>query len=172
MIQIGDRLPAITVYEYNAIEGQCAIGPVPVDVAAASTGKTVALFALPGAFTPTCSQRHLPGYIEHCAALRAAGVDEIWCCSVNDPFVMGAWGKQHGATGKVRMMGDGDAAFTRAVGLTLDLSGRGFGLRSQRYSMLVRDGVVQRLNVENGDDFALNDAQTLVQQAQALQSAR
>jgi peroxiredoxin len=106
-------------------------------VAKATAGKTIALFALPGAFTPTCSAKHVPGYLENHAALTAAGVDEIWCVSVNDAFVMGAWGRELHAAGKVRMLGDGDAEFTKATGLTLDLTGKGLGLRSNRYSLVL-----------------------------------
>jgi peroxiredoxin len=137
-----------------------------VEVTAAAAGKTIALFALPGAFTPTCSAKHVPGYIEQHQALRAAGVDEVWCVSVNDAFVMGAWGRDQGTAGKVRMMGDGSAEFSKAVGLTLDLNARGMGLRSNRYSMLIKDGVVQTLNVEGAGQFEVSDADTLLAQAQ------
>ncbi|MGA1725705.1 MAG: peroxiredoxin, partial [Burkholderiaceae bacterium] len=138
----------------------------PVEVTAAAAGKTIALFALPGAFTSTCSAKHVPGYIEQHQALRAAGVDEVWCVSVNDAFVMGAWGRDQGTAGKVRMMGDGSAEFSKAVGLTLDLNARGMGLRSNRYSMLIKDGVVQTLNVEGAGQFEVSDADTLLAQAQ------
>ena len=149
MIKVGDTLPHTTLMEYSEVEGEgCSIGPNAIDVAKASAGKTIALFALPGAFTPTCSAKHVPGYIDRLADLKAAGVDEIWCVSVNDAFVMGAWGRELHATGKVRMMADGDAEFTKATGLTLDLTGKGLGLRSNRYSMLVKDGKVQSLNIE------------------------
>jgi peroxiredoxin len=136
-------------------------------VAKAAAGKTVALFALPGAFTPTCSAKHVPGYIEKFSELTAAGVDEIWCVSVNDAFVMGAWARDLKAAGKVRMLGDGDAAFTKATGLTLDLTGRGMGLRSTRYSMLVKDGKVATLNVEAPGKFEVSDAGTMLAQAKA-----
>ena len=128
-------------------------------------GKTVIVFSLPGAFTPTCSAKHLPGYIEQAEAFKAAGVDEIWCVSVNDAFVMGAWGREQNATGKVRMIADGDAAFAKATGLTLDLNGKGLGLRSNRYSMLVKDGKVVTLNVEAPGKFEVSDAATLLAQA-------
>ena len=137
-----------------------------MEVTAAAAGKTIALFALPGAFTPTCSAKHVPGYIEQHQALCAAGVDEVWCVSVNDAFVMGAWGRDQGTAGKVRMMGDGSAEFSKAVGLTLDLNARGMGLRSKRYSMLIKDGVVQTLNVEGAGQFEVSDADTLLAQAQ------
>jgi peroxiredoxin len=167
MIQIGDKLPAATLYEFVDVETEgCSIGPNPVNVPQAAAGKTIALFALPGAFTPTCSAKHVPGYIAQFDALRAAGVDEIWCVSVNDAFVMGAWGRDQGTAGKVRMMGDGSAEFAQAVGLTLDLNARGMGLRSNRYSMLVKDGVVQSLNVEGPGQFEVSDADTILAQAQ------
>lgn len=167
MLKIGDSLPSATLYEFIdvATEG-CSLGPNPVDVAKAAAGKTIALFALPGAYTPTCSAQHVPGYVESAAALRAAGVDEIWCVSVNDAFVMGAWGRELGTAGKVRMLGDGSADFTRATGLTLDLATKGLGLRSQRYSALVKNGVVQTLNIEAPGKFEVSDATTMLRQAQ------
>jgi glutaredoxin/glutathione-dependent peroxiredoxin len=166
MLNVGDKLPAGTLYEFIEIEGEgCSLGPNAFDVAKAAAGKTVAVFALPGAYTPTCSAQHLPGYVQAAEQLKAAGVDEIWCVSVNDAFVMGAWGREHATAGKVRMMGDGSAAFTQATGLTLDLAARGMGLRSQRYSMLVVDGVVKTLNVEAGGKFEVSDAQTMLKQA-------
>ena len=168
MIKVGDTLPEATLMEYSEVEGNgCSIGPNPVPVAKAAAGKTVALFALPGAFTPTCSAKHVPGYLEKFNELQAAGVDEIWCVSVNDAFVMGAWARDLKAAGKVRMLGDGDAAFTKATGLTLDLTGRGMGLRSTRYSMLVKDGKVATLNVEAPGKFEVSDAGTLLAQAKA-----
>jgi peroxiredoxin len=167
MIQVGDSLPTATLMEYSEVEGEgCSIGPNPVDVAKASAGKTIALFALPGAFTPTCSAKHVPGYVENQAALQAAGVDEIWCVSVNDAFVMGAWARDQKTAGKVRMLADGSADFAKATGLTLDLTARGMGLRSNRYSMLVRDGKVAALNVEAPGKFEVSDAATLLKQAQ------
>lgn len=166
MIKVGDTLPEATLMEYSEVEGNgCSIGPNAVNVSKASAGKTVALFALPGAFTPTCSAKHVPGYLEKFGELRAAGVDEIWCVSVNDAFVMGAWARDLKAAGKVRMLGDGDANFTKATGLTLDLTGRGMGLRSNRYSMLIRDGKVTTLNVEAPGKFEVSDAGTMLAQA-------
>jgi peroxiredoxin len=143
------------------------LGPNPVDVTKASAGKTIALFALPGAFTPTCSAKHVPGYLETFGALKASGVDEIWCISVNDAFVMGAWAREQKSVGKVRMLADGDASFTKATGLTLDLTGKGLGLRSNRYSMLVKDGRVATLNIEAPGKFEVSDAATLLGQAKA-----
>ena len=168
MIKVGDTLPATTLMEYSDVEGEgCSIGPNAVDVAKASAGKTIALFALSGAFTPTCSAKHVPGYVEHFAELKAAGVDEIWCLSVNDAFVMGAWAREQKAGGKVRMLADGSADFAKATGLTLDLTAKGMGLRSNRYSMLVKDGKVASLNVEGPGKFEVSDAATLLAQAKA-----
>ncbi|MBB2778491.1 UNVERIFIED_ORG: peroxiredoxin [Comamonas terrigena] len=168
MIKVGDALPAVKLMEYVEVEGNgCSIGPNPVELPQAAAGKTIALFAVPGAFTPTCSAKHLPGYIEQAEVFKAAGVDEIWCVSVNDAFVMGAWGREQNATGKVRMIADGDAAFAKATGLTLDLNGKGLGLRSNRYSMLVKDGKVVSLNVEGPGKFEVSDAATLLAQAKA-----
>ena len=166
MIKVGDALPQATLMEYSEVEGEgCSIGPNAVDVSKATAGKTVAIFGLPGAFTPTCSAKHVPGYVEGQAALKAAGVDEIWCVSVNDAFVMGAWARDQKTAGKVRMLADGSAAFAKATGLTLDLEARGMGLRSNRYSMLVKDGKVTALNVEGPGKFEVSDAATLLAQA-------
>lgn len=168
MIKIGDTLPATTLMEFSEVEGNgCSLGPNAVDVAKAAAGKTIALFAVPGAFTPTCSVKHLPGYIDNLAELKAAGVDEIWCVSVNDAFVMGAWAREQKTLGKLRMLADGSAAFAQATGLTLDLTARGMGLRSSRYSMLVKDGKVASLNVEETGKFDVSDAATLLAQAKA-----
>ncbi len=165
MLKVGDKLPSATLQEYNDDEGNgCSLGPNPVDVQQASQGKTIAIFALPGAFTPTCSAKHVPGYLTQFDALRDAGIDEIWCISVNDAFVMGAWARDQRCAGKVRMLADGSADFTRAVGLTLDLSARGMGTRSQRYSMIVADGVVSAINVEAPGKFEVSDAETLLGQ--------
>ena len=166
MIKVGDSLPAATLMEFSEVEGGgCSLGPNPVDVSKATAGKTIALFGLPGAFTPTCSAKHVPGYMEKQAELKAAGVDEIWCVSVNDAFVMGAWARDQKSAGKVRMLADGDAAFVKATGLTLDLTGKGLGLRSNRYSMLVKDGKVASLNIEGPGKFEVSDAATLLAQA-------
>jgi peroxiredoxin len=168
MIQVGDTLPASTLMEYSEVEGEgCSIGPNAVDVAKATAGKTIALFALPGAYTPTCSAKHVPGYVQHFEDFKAAGVDEIWCVSVNDAFVMGAWAREQHTGAKVRMLADGSADFTKATGLTLDLTSRGMGLRSNRYSMLVKDGKVATLNVEGPGKFEVSDAGTLLAQAKA-----
>lgn len=166
MIKIGDALPHVTLYELPlAADGSCsAEGPQELVLPDAAAGKTIALFSLPGAFTPTCSEQHVPGYLEQHEALRAAGVDEIWCMAVNDAFVMSAWGAQLGVGDRIRMIADGDAAFAQATGLTLDLSGKGFGVRSQRFSMLVRDGKVEQLNIEAPGKFQVSDAETLLGQ--------
>ncbi len=166
MIQVGDTLPAAVLMEYSEVEGEgCSIGPNAVDVAKATAGKTIALFALPGAYTPTCSAKHVPGFVQHFDDFKAAGVDEIWCVSVNDAFVMGAWARDQKTGTKVRMLADGSADFTKATGLTLDLTSRGMGLRSNRYSMLVKDGKVASLNVEGPGKFEVSDAGTLLAQA-------
>ncbi|MDC2861275.1 MULTISPECIES: peroxiredoxin [unclassified Delftia] len=168
MIKVGDALPAATLMEYVEVEGNgCSIGPNPVKLPEAAAGKTIAVFAVPGAFTPTCSAKHVPGFVEQAEAFKAAGVDEIWCLSVNDAFVMGAWARDQKTDGKVRMLADGDAAFAKATGLTLDLNGKGLGLRSNRYSMLVKDGKVITLNVEGPGKFEVSDAATLLGQAKA-----
>ncbi|SFU98539.1 Peroxiredoxin [Paenacidovorax caeni] len=166
MIKVGEALPAATLMEFVEVEGNgCSLGPNPVDVQKATAGKTIALFAVPGAFTPTCSAQHVPGYVAQAEAFKAAGVDEIWCLAVNDAFVMGAWARDQKTAGKVRMLADGDAAFAKATGLTLDLHGKGLGLRSNRYSMLVKDGKVVTLNVEAPGKFEVSDAATLLAQA-------
>jgi len=166
MLKVGDKLPTGTLQEFVEVEGNgCSIGPNSFDIAQATAGKRIAIFGLPGAYTPTCSAKHVPGFVENADALKAAGVDEIWCVSVNDAFVMGAWGREQKSGGKVRMMADGSAEFAKATGLTLDLTARGMGLRSQRYSMLVDDGVVKALNVEGPGKFEVSDAATLLSQA-------
>lgn len=164
-IQIGDRLPEATLSEFIEIETEgCSLGPNTFNVADLVKGKTIAIFGLPGAYTPTCSAQHLPGYIQLSEQLKAKGVDEIWCVSVNDAFVMGAWGRDQKATGIVRMMADGSGTFTKALGLEFDLTAKGLGVRSQRYSMLVEDGVVKQLNLENGGGFAVSSAEKLLEQ--------
>ena len=168
MIKVGEALPAATLMEFVEVEGNgCSLGPNPVDVQKATAGKTIALFAVPGAFTPTCSAQHVPGYVAQAEAFKAAGVDEIWCLAVNDAFVMGAWGRDQKVGGKVRMIADGDAAFAKAVGLTLDLNGKGLGLRANRFSMLVKDGKVATLNVEGPGKFEVSGADTMLAQAKA-----
>ncbi|KAF1018615.1 MAG: Peroxiredoxin [Paracidovorax wautersii] len=168
-INIGDSLPDLTLAEYSDVEGEgCSIGPNPVKLREAASGKTIALFAVPGAFTPTCSAQHVPGYLAELDALKAAGVDEVWCLSVNDPFVMGAWAREQKAVGKIRFIADGSAAFAQATGLTLDLTAKGLGLRSNRYSALVKDGLLVSLNVEGPGKFEVSDAKTLLGQARSF----
>jgi peroxiredoxin len=164
-IKVGDRLPDATLSEFIDVETEgCTLGPNTFKVSDLTRGKKIAIFGLPGAYTPTCSAKHVPGYIAHADALKAKGVDEIWCVSVNDAFVMGAWGREQKATGIVRMMGDGSAEFTKAIGMEFDLTARGMGVRSQRYSMLVEDGVVKQLNLEAPGKFEVSNAETLLGQ--------
>jgi peroxiredoxin len=164
-ITIGDKLPDGTLAEFieTATEG-CSLGPNKFQVADLVKGKKIAIFGLPGAFTPTCSVQHVPGYVANADALKAKGVDEIWCISVNDAFVMGAWGREQKATGIVRMMADGNADFTKALGLDADFGKHGMGTRSKRYSLLVEDGVVTQLNLEAGGGFEVSNAETLLKQ--------
>lgn len=157
-IKVGDKLPEATFMEMTAD------GPKPVSSADVFGGRTVALFAVPGAYTPTCSARHLPGFVDKAGEFKAKGVDEIVCTSVNDVFVMGAWGKSTNSDAAVRMLADGNGAFAQALGLELDASGFGMGKRSQRYSMLVKDGVVAELNVEQGGEFKVSSADYLLGQ--------
>lgn len=169
MIKVGDKLPAGKLQEFIEVEGNgCSLGPNTFEVEASTAGKKIAIFGLPGAYTPTCSAKHVPGYVEKYDELKKAGIDEIWCVSVNDAFVMGAWGRDQHSGGKVRMMADGSADFTKATGLTLDLTARGMGLRSNRYSMLVVDGVVKTLNIEGPGKFEVSDAATMLGQAQQI----
>ena len=158
-IQIGDRIPEATFAQATAE------GPKPVNTADVFAGKTVALFAVPGAFTPTCSARHLPGFKDHLQDIRAKGVDTVACISVNDAFVMKAWADSQGIEDEsIVMLADGNGELTRALGLVLDGSGFGLGERSQRYSMLVKDGVVTELNVEQGGEFKVSSAEHLLAQ--------
>jgi len=139
-------------------------GPERISTADLCAGRTIALFSVPGAFTPTCSAKHLPGFIEQADALRAKGVDEIVCTAVNDAFVMGAWGKSAGADGKVTMLADGNGDFAKAMGLEMDGTGFGMGHRGQRFSMLVRDGIIEQLNVEAPGEFRVSTADYLLGQ--------
>jgi peroxiredoxin len=165
-IKVGDRVPEGTLTEFiETATESCALGPNAFQVADLVKGKKIAVFAVPGAFTPTCSAKHLPGFVQSADAIRAKGVDEIWCVSVNDAFVMGAWGREQKCEGKVRMLADGAAIWTKALGLELDLIARGMGVRSQRYSMLLEDGVVKKLNIEAAGKFEVSDAATMLAQA-------
>lgn len=162
-IKVGDRLPPGTLSEYIDVETEaCKIGANQFPVDALTRGKKVVIFGLPGAFTPTCSAQHVPSYIKHYDELKAKGVDEIFCLSVNDAFVMGAWAKNLNAAGKVRMMGDGSAAYTKALGLELDLTARGMGVRCQRFSALVEDGVVKELKIEAPGKFEVSGAEPML----------
>lgn len=164
-IKVGDTLPDATLREFIEVEGNgCSVGPNAFKVADLAKGRKIAIFGLPGAFTPTCSAQHVPSYLNNYDKLKAKGVDEIWCVSVNDAFVMGAWARAENTAGKVRMMADGSGEFTRALGLELDLTAGGLGLRSRRYSMLVDDGVVKALNLEEGGKYAVSGAETLLGQ--------
>jgi peroxiredoxin len=164
-IKVGDRLPDGTLTEMIDTEREgCTVGPNNFTVSDLVKGKRIVVFGLPGAFTPTCSAKHVPSYVENVNQLKAKKVDEVWCISVNDAFVMGAWGKDQKAGGKVRMMADGSATFTKALGLELDLVGRGMGIRSQRYSMLVDNGIVKALNVEQPGKFEVSGAETMLKQ--------
>jgi glutaredoxin/glutathione-dependent peroxiredoxin len=155
-IKVGDKVPAVKLKQMTPE------GMKDVETGEFFRGKKVVLFALPGAFTPTCSAKHLPGFIEKAADLRSKGVDAVACLSVNDAFVMNAWGKQQGADGKVQMLADGNGEFTRAVGLEMDGSGYGLGQRSQRYAMVVQDGVVKALNVEKPGAFEVSSAEAIL----------
>ena len=157
-ISVGDRIPSMTLTKATAE------GPQPVETDAFFAGRKVALFAVPGAFTPTCSARHLPGYVEKAAELKGKGVDEVACVSVNDAFVMGAWGSQAGAEGKVTMLADGNGDFAEALGLDADFSKFGMGKRSQRWSAIVDDGVVRELNVEEPGAFSVSSADYMLGQ--------
>ena len=165
-IKVGDKLPPGTLSEYVEVEGNgCTVGPNTFKVEDMVKGKKIAIFALPGAFTPTCSAKHVPSYLQNFDALKGKGVDEIWCLSVNDAFVMGAWSRDQKAGGKIRFMADGSADYTKKLGLELDLNARGMGTRSQRYSMLVDDGVVKTLNVEAPGKFEVSGGDTMLKQA-------
>jgi glutaredoxin/glutathione-dependent peroxiredoxin len=155
-IKVGDKVPSAKLKQMTPE------GMKDVDSAEFFKGKKVVLFAVPGAFTPTCSAKHLPGFVEKAAEIRAKGVDAIACLSVNDAFVMNAWGKDQKAEGKVQMLGDGNGDFTRAVGLEMDGSGYGLGKRSQRYAMVVQDGVVKALNVEKPGTFEVSSADAIL----------
>lgn len=164
MIKVGDHLPQATLYEFidTAREG-CSLGPNAFAVDTLSANKKIVIFGLPGAYTPTCSAQHLPGYVAHVDAFKNKGVDEIWCISVNDAFVMGAWARDTQANGKVRLFGDGNAELTKKLGLEFDLTKHGMGVRSQRYAMIVENGIVQSLFVEAPGKFDVSNAETVLQ---------
>jgi peroxiredoxin len=164
MITIGDNLPEATLMETTEFGDACPLSPKPVNTAAAVKGKRIVLFGLPGAYTPTCSAKHVPGYVANLDALKARGVDEIWCVSVNDAYVMAAWGRDQDAIGKIRMLGDGNAALVKKLGLDRDLTKDGMGIRSRRFSLLVEDGVVKQVNVEQPGKFEVSNAETMLTQ--------
>ena len=164
-IKVGDKLPPGTLSEFVEVEtAGCTIGPNDFKVEDLTRGKKVAIFGLPGAFTPTCSAKHVPSYLQNIDRLKAKGVDEVICMAVNDAFVMGAWARDQKTAGKIRMMGDGSANYTKALGLEFDLSARGLGVRCQRFSMLVDNGVVKLLNVEAPGKYEVSDAETMLKQ--------
>jgi glutaredoxin/glutathione-dependent peroxiredoxin len=156
MIKVGDTLPNVSV------TAATADGPEAIESDAIFKGKKVVLFAVPGAFTPTCSARHLPGFVENADAIKARGVDTIACIAVNDAFVMGAWAKDQGTAGKILMLADGSGAFAKAVGLELDLVARGLGVRSQRYALIAENGVVTFLGVEEAGAFEASKAEAVL----------
>jgi peroxiredoxin len=164
MITIGEKLPEATLMETTEFGDACPLSPKPVNTVEAAKGKRIVIFGLPGAYTPTCSAKHVPGYIANLDALKARGIDEIWCVSVNDAYVMAAWGRDQDAIGKIRMLGDGSGELTKKLGLDADLSKSGMGLRSRRFSMLVDDGVVKQVNVEQAGKFEVSNAETILGQ--------
>ncbi len=163
-IKVGDRVPDGKLTESTEFDAACPLAPKDVSVADAVKGKKIAVFGLPGAYTPTCSAKHVPSYLQNLDKLKAKGVNEVWCVAVNDGFVMAAWGKDQGGIGKIRFMGDGSAAWTKALGLELDLSARGMGMRMQRFSMLLDDGVVKQLNVEAPGKFEVSGGDVMLKQ--------
>ena len=165
-IKVGDRLPDGKLMETTEFDSgtQCAMAPKEVNVAEAARGKKIAVFGLPGAFTPTCSAKHVPGYLQNLEQLKPKGVNEVWCVAVNDAFVMAHWAREQKGLGKIRFLGDGSATWTKALGLELDRTAAGMGVRMQRFSMLVDDGVVKQLNVEAPGKFEVSDAATMLKQ--------
>ena len=164
-IKVGDRLPDGTLTEMvNEERAGCTVGPNAFKIEDLVKGKKIAIFAVPGAFTPTCSAKHVPSYVQNVDKLKAKGVDDILCMSVNDAFVMGAWARDQKSGGKVRMMGDGSADYTKALGLVFDLTGKGMGVRCQRFSMLVDNGVVKALNIEAPGKYEVSGGETMLAQ--------
>ena len=164
MIKIGDRLPEVTLMETTEFGEACPLSPKPVNTVQAASGKRIVIFGLPGAYTPTCSAKHVPGYVAALGGLKARGVAEVWCVSVNDAYVMAAWGREQGAIGKIRMLGDGSAELAKKLGLETDLTKHGMGIRAQRFSLLVEDGVVKQVNVEQPGKFEVSSAETMLTQ--------
>jgi peroxiredoxin len=161
-IKVGDQVPEATLSESVEFGEACPVAPSPVQTTSALKGKRVVIFGVPGAYTPTCSAKHVPGYVQHLPELKAKNIDEVWCIATNDGFVMAAWGKDQGAIGKVRMLGDGSADFARKLGLEFEIPG--MGTRIKRFSMLVDDGVVKSLNIEAPGKFEVSDAGTMLKQ--------
>jgi peroxiredoxin len=164
MIKIGDRIPSATLSESVEFGEACPVSPSPVAVEEATKGKRIVVFGVPGAFTPTCSAKHVPGYVQHLADFKTKNVDEIWCIAQNDGYVMAAWGRDEKAIGKIRFLGDGSGELTKKLGLEIDLSKHGLGMRMQRFSMFVDDGVVKQLNVEAPGKFEVSNAETMLKQ--------
>ena len=166
-VKAGDKLPDGKLMESTEFDSatNCAMGPKEVNVADAVKGKKIAIFGLPGAYTPTCSAKHVPSFIQNLDALKAKGVSEVWCVATNDAFVMAHWGKDQKAMGKIRFLADGSAQWAKALGLELDLNARGMGTRMNRFSMLVDDGVVKSVNVEGPGKFEVSDGATMLKQA-------
>ncbi|HKO90942.1 MAG TPA: peroxiredoxin [Polyangiaceae bacterium] len=162
MIKIGDALPDATLFESTEFGDACPLAPQKLSAVELARGKRIVAFGLPGAFTPTCSAKHVPGYLSQLDALKKKGVDEVWCLAVNDGFVMAAWGQDLGAIGKIRMLGDGSAELTKKLGLDTEIPG--MGVRGRRYSLLIEQGVVQRVNVEEAGKFAVSNAETMLEQ--------
>ncbi len=161
-IEIGARLPDATLYESLEFGAACPVAATPVSVSEATRAKRIVIFGLPGAFTSTCSSKHVPSYLEHAEALKQKGVDEIWCVAVNDGQVMAAWGREQQALGKIRFLGDGSAELATKLGLTRDLTATGMGIRMQRFSLLVEDGVAKQVNVDARGKFEVSDAATML----------
>lgn len=160
--KVGDSIPDTNLFDLDE-----AGAPRAAPASERLRSKRVAVFAVPGAFTRTCSEKHLPGFVEHADAIRAAGVDEIACVSVNDPMVMAAWGRAHGADDKIAMLADGLAEFTRAMGMDQDMSARGYGVRSKRYAMLVNDGRIEDLQVEPPGEYGVSSAEAMLERLRA-----
>jgi len=159
-IEIGSPIPEATLFESTEFADACPMSPAPVNVSEAARGKRIVVFGLPGAYTPTCSAQHVPGYLGAYDQLKSKGVDEIWCVSVNDGFVMAEWGRAQKALGKIRFLGDGGAEFARKLGLEVEIPG--MGVRMKRFSMLVEDGIVKNLNIEQPRKFEVSDAKTML----------